>query len=543
MAIPSFDQVENLIQSLGTVSYSDVKKGQEALARVAMQPGKKEALRTALALMGDQLNLPLVARQAAPMVQASGGGAMVPPSGPPVGTAMAGPMNNPQFSQAQGALVRRVAPQVARFIEQGMSPQEAVRAVRGGSMGSTLKDLGEAFRRAGFTHPVAGAQPLRNVGGTVNAAQRALPTARQAAAGAAGAGGAGAAAAAAAESAGVGGMGAKLAAAVPALAPVLLTAGLTAKAVKDLADTQDPMEQMRYMASPRATGRTLTASDLDMSEVSGKFSQYQLEKLRDEGVVDDSVVNAYRAPGTTRIPGYDDQTAPAQATPATRGGVVLDEIEINARRPRAGSERTGNLMKGARGANVAEVQKKLSALGALTPGVEFDLGETAADGIYGDKTVAAVKQFQNISGIKADGIVGPETQAALDKALRSVSDETSPEVIAKTGTAPSPTAGAGESSGLTEILGEGVTPTTEDPRPDSIVRPIKTSPVRFDMNQFSDENIDKAVGDPIAPPTSEGAGGSPLESTQEYLDLGLDEEVRPSAFPLFRGRRNRQNRK
>ena len=77
MAIPSFDQVENLIHSLGTVAYSNLKQGHEVLARVAQQPGKKEALRAAMAIMGDQLNLPLVVRQAAPMVQAGGGGAMI----------------------------------------------------------------------------------------------------------------------------------------------------------------------------------------------------------------------------------------------------------------------------------------------------------------------------------------------------------------------------------------------------------------------------------------------------------------------------------
>jgi peptidoglycan hydrolase-like protein with peptidoglycan-binding domain len=522
MAIPSFDMVDNLIQSLGTVSYSDVKKGQEALARVAMQPGKKEALRAALAIMGDQLNLPLVVRQAAPMVQAGGGGAMIPPSGPPVGTAMAAPMNNPQFNQAQGALVRRVAPQVARFIDQGMSPEQAVRAVRGGSMGSTLKNLGEAFRRAGFTHPVAGAQTLRNVSGTIRGAQRALPAAQQIGQIAAGAGGAGAAAAAAAEAAGLGGMGATLAAAAPALAPLLLTAGLTAKAISELAATQDPMEQLRYAASPRAKNRTLAVRDLDMNHINNTYDYTQLKTLVEEGVIDQSVLDAYRAPGDERIPDY----VPPGEAPAARDKIFPEDIEINAERPKVGGGSTGNLMMGARGERVAEVQKKLSTLGTMTPGVSFDLGSTGADGVFGGKTKAAVEDFQRMSGIRVDGIVGPETQAALDKAMGAAVGAKEAEMAAKADVdAPQ--------------LGAGVTPTDEDPRPDSIVRALKTSPVRFDVGEFSDESIDAVVGDPIDPSKIASDRDAPTQNTQAYLDLGLDEEVRRSPFPMFRRRRNR----
>lgn len=532
MALPDFPVVDELIKQLSTVSYSDAKAGQTALARVAQQPQKADQVRRALSLLGEQLNLPLTRYQPAPMTATGGGGAMVPPSGPPVGTATASPMNDPRMIRAQGAMVRRVAPEIAKHIEAGKTPAQAARMVVQGPLGKTMNSLSDAFRSAGFRHPIeTAARVVRS------------PGARRGAALAAGGGGAGAGATMAAGAAGGSGAGLFGGAlgAAGALLPPALVAGLTAKAVKDLADTQDPMKQMRYMAGPRALDKKLTARDLDMGEVSGKFSRRQLEQLRDEGVVDDSVVNAYRAPGTSRIPGYDAQAASAPETPATRERIVLDEMEINAERPRVGSERTGNLMKGARGANVTEVQKKLSALGSLTPGVEFDLGETGADGIYGDKTAAAVKKFQSISGIKADGIVGPETQAALDKALGSVSDAGSPEVIAKTGTAPSPTASAGESSGLTETLGKGVTPTTEDPRPGGIVRPIKTSPVRFDMNQFSDEKIDEAVGDPIAPPQIASDRDAPTENAQAYLDLGLD--VRPTAFPMYRGRRNRRNRK
>ena len=50
-------------------------------------------------------------------------------------------------------------------------------------------------------------------------------------------------------------------------------------------------------------------------------------------------------------------------------------------------------------------------------------GETlAADGIFGPKTRAAVKRFQQTNGLKVDGIVGPQTETALiQSALNQIS--------------------------------------------------------------------------------------------------------------------------
>ena len=55
------------------------------------------------------------------------------------------------------------------------------------------------------------------------------------------------------------------------------------------------------------------------------------------------------------------------------------------------------------GDDVISVQKKLSQIG-------FAVG---IDGIYGKSTAAAVKIFQENNALKADGIVGPRTRAAL----------------------------------------------------------------------------------------------------------------------------------
>ena len=62
--------------------------------------------------------------------------------------------------------------------------------------------------------------------------------------------------------------------------------------------------------------------------------------------------------------------------------------------------------QGSRGSEVKDLQKRLTQLG-------YQLGKV--DGIYGEKTAAAVTRFQKERGLKADGIAGKETIAALKK--------------------------------------------------------------------------------------------------------------------------------
>lgn len=60
-----------------------------------------------------------------------------------------------------------------------------------------------------------------------------------------------------------------------------------------------------------------------------------------------------------------------------------------------------------RGADVAEVQSRLTQLG-YTSGI--------IDGVYGPTTAWAVRAFQRANRLAADGVVGPRTRAALDAA-------------------------------------------------------------------------------------------------------------------------------
>lgn len=59
---------------------------------------------------------------------------------------------------------------------------------------------------------------------------------------------------------------------------------------------------------------------------------------------------------------------------------------------------------GSSGNEVTEIQNKLKSWGYYNGSV---------DGIYGSRTVAAVKSFQRKNGLTADGIAGPSTLAAM----------------------------------------------------------------------------------------------------------------------------------
>ena len=65
------------------------------------------------------------------------------------------------------------------------------------------------------------------------------------------------------------------------------------------------------------------------------------------------------------------------------------------------------LRRGAKGAEVRQVQEALVALGY----------STTVDGKFGPATAQAVKSFQASSGLTDDGVVGPATMSALSAAI------------------------------------------------------------------------------------------------------------------------------
>lgn len=74
------------------------------------------------------------------------------------------------------------------------------------------------------------------------------------------------------------------------------------------------------------------------------------------------------------------------------------------------------LKKGSNGTDVRDMQIMLNSLG-------YDCG--TADGIFGNKTVTAVKAFQAAEGLTVDGIAGPKTLEIL--AMRAAAPDPDPE--------------------------------------------------------------------------------------------------------------------
>lgn len=87
-------------------------------------------------------------------------------------------------------------------------------------------------------------------------------------------------------------------------------------------------------------------------------------------------------------------------------GTSKERKAASASKAKSGTIRSNKLLRiGSRGQTVKAVQSKLKQMGMYTYTI---------DGIYGSRTDRAVRQFQREQGLQVDGIVGPETIAALN---------------------------------------------------------------------------------------------------------------------------------
>lgn len=83
------------------------------------------------------------------------------------------------------------------------------------------------------------------------------------------------------------------------------------------------------------------------------------------------------------------------------------------------------IKKGSEGDDVKELQSMLIRLG-------YNLGNAGADGVFGSKTLAAVRDFQKVHDLDADGVVGDLTIDALNKAMAKSDDAHDSDGSAKT---------------------------------------------------------------------------------------------------------------
>lgn len=75
-----------------------------------------------------------------------------------------------------------------------------------------------------------------------------------------------------------------------------------------------------------------------------------------------------------------------------------------------------------RGAGMGEASDDVRKIQEALQSAGYEVSQFGPDGKYGAETEAAVKAFQEAKGIVADGIVGPETIAALQEATKTTND-------------------------------------------------------------------------------------------------------------------------
>ncbi|WP_227522072.1 peptidoglycan recognition protein family protein [Bacillus solitudinis] len=113
--------------------------------------------------------------------------------------------------------------------------------------------------------------------------------------------------------------------------------------------------------------------------------------------------------GHTEFPGYSWKACPSinmetfRSQLLNEGGAVTS-LEGNSSSYVSGERQRTYLSRGDQGDDIKALQERLDSLGFL-PG--------PIDGIYGPRTYDAVVRFQRTVEIGVDGIVGPETRAAL----------------------------------------------------------------------------------------------------------------------------------
>ncbi|MFZ0667279.1 MAG: L,D-transpeptidase family protein [Acidimicrobiales bacterium] len=111
--------------------------------------------------------------------------------------------------------------------------------------------------------------------------------------------------------------------------------------------------------------------------------------------------------GSTTTPTTTPVTTPTTAPPPTTTTTTAPPPTTTTTAPPATT--TVKLSEGSSGAAVLALQQKLTSLG-------YWLG--TPNGVFGDSTQEAVYAYQKAAGVTADGVVGPQTDAALARNVR-----------------------------------------------------------------------------------------------------------------------------
>jgi peptidoglycan hydrolase-like protein with peptidoglycan-binding domain len=135
-----------------------------------------------------------------------------------------------------------------------------------------------------------------------------------------------------------------------------------------------------------------------------------------EAIRDARVASYYDDNGLLQAGGFRNDLAALTADQERRASAVAHGLELTQDQrfeaPQTGapaanaSEATRLLREGDSGQDVRGLQERLNAQGVQPP--------LAEDGAFGSQTERAVMQFQAQHGLEVDGIVGPQTRAALN---------------------------------------------------------------------------------------------------------------------------------
>jgi len=120
---------------------------------------------------------------------------------------------------------------------------------------------------------------------------------------------------------------------------------------------------------------------------------------------DDGAVNLATNPPQQGWGDWVDGQRVATAPPAGYVPAATAAPTFSASTPEPASSSGGSLRNGDEGMDVAYVQQRLKDLGYLSG---------TADGIFGNATERAVKEFQATNGLTADGVVGARTLQRLE---------------------------------------------------------------------------------------------------------------------------------
>ena len=136
-----------------------------------------------------------------------------------------------------------------------------------------------------------------------------------------------------------------------------------------------------------------------------KFEEKTKDVLKKHGYDVDMLIEKYGSLEQV----FKNEAAPVAILKEALSGLNKQMLDL--------SSIEGLLKKGNTGDDVKKIQQALSDLG-------YDLGKWGVDGILGSATTEAIKAFQKAQGLTVDGIIGPDTIAALEKASEKTNELT-----------------------------------------------------------------------------------------------------------------------